>query len=152
MTPPAKDAQRLAPDGRLGFVPLHDGAADRAKGRTIQTVTMTGLSGGFLARDDLDATLDDASIRPRGSFLEASGPLAVEGFLRYVPKVVEAQLSVPYEGQKVQTSQRWPTVWVTGPSFLISKESWLWHGVTGCATATAPGRLMPSGFGGAPAE
>ncbi len=34
---------------------------------------MAGLSGGFLAGDDLDVTLDEASIRSKGSFLGAGG-------------------------------------------------------------------------------
>jgi NADH-quinone oxidoreductase subunit F len=39
----------------------------------IQAVTMAGLSGGFLAGDDLDVTLDEPSIRARGSFLGSGG-------------------------------------------------------------------------------
>jgi NADH-quinone oxidoreductase subunit F len=42
-------------------------------GNAIQAVTMAGLSGGFLAGDDLDVTLDEASIRSKGSFLGAGG-------------------------------------------------------------------------------
>jgi len=42
-------------------------------GYAIQAVTMAGLSGGFLAGDDLDVTLDEASIRSKGSFLGAGG-------------------------------------------------------------------------------
>ena len=42
-------------------------------GRKIQAVTMAGLSGGFLAGDDLDVTLDEPDIRSRGSFLGAGG-------------------------------------------------------------------------------
>ena len=42
-------------------------------GYAIQAVTMAGLSGGFLAGDDLDVTLDEASIRSMGSFLGAGG-------------------------------------------------------------------------------
>ena len=41
--------------------------------RTIQAVTMAGLSGGFLAADDLNVTLDEVSIRSKGSFLGAGG-------------------------------------------------------------------------------
>jgi NADH-quinone oxidoreductase subunit F len=39
----------------------------------IQAVTMAGLSGGFLAGDDLAVTLDEPSIRAKGSFLGAGG-------------------------------------------------------------------------------
>ncbi len=42
-------------------------------GRTIQAVTMAGLSGGFLGSDALDVTLDEPSIRALGSFLGAGG-------------------------------------------------------------------------------
>lgn len=42
-------------------------------GNAIQAVTMAGLSGGFLAGDDLDVTLDETSIRAKGSFLGAGG-------------------------------------------------------------------------------
>ncbi len=52
---------------------LHDWAGGPPDGRTIQAVTMAGLSGGFLAGDDLDVTLDEPSIRRKGSFLGAGG-------------------------------------------------------------------------------
>jgi NADH-quinone oxidoreductase subunit F len=42
-------------------------------GNAIQAVTMAGLSGGFLAGDDLDVTLDEPSIRSKDSFLGAGG-------------------------------------------------------------------------------
>jgi NADH-quinone oxidoreductase subunit F len=52
---------------------LHDWAGGPRPGRTIRAVTMAGLSGGFLADDDLDVTLDEPSIRAKGSFLGAAG-------------------------------------------------------------------------------
>jgi NADH-quinone oxidoreductase subunit F len=52
---------------------LHDWAGGPGDGREIQAVTMAGLSGGFLAGDDIDVTLDDGCIRPKGSFLGAGG-------------------------------------------------------------------------------
>ncbi|MBI3875283.1 MAG: NAD(P)H-dependent oxidoreductase subunit E [Verrucomicrobia bacterium] len=52
---------------------LHDWAGGPPAGRTIQAVTMAGLSGGFLAGDALDCTLDEPSIRSKGSFLGAGG-------------------------------------------------------------------------------
>lgn len=52
---------------------LGDWAGGPAKGRSIQAVTMAGLSGGFLAGDDLDVTLDEPSIRSKSSFLGAGG-------------------------------------------------------------------------------
>ncbi len=52
---------------------LHDWAGGPREGRTVQAVTMAGLSGGFLAGDDLNVTLDEPSIRSKGSFLGAAG-------------------------------------------------------------------------------
>ena len=52
---------------------LHDWAGGPQEGRTIQAVTMAGLSGGFLAGEDLEVTLDEPSIRSKGSFLGAGG-------------------------------------------------------------------------------
>ena len=52
---------------------LNDWAGGAPGGRAIQAVTMAGLSGGFLAGGDLDATLDEPDIRSRGSFLGAGG-------------------------------------------------------------------------------
>ena len=52
---------------------LHDWAGGPRDGRTIQAVTMAGLSGGFLAGDDLEVTLDEPCIRGKGSFLGAGG-------------------------------------------------------------------------------
>ena len=52
---------------------LNDWAGGPANGQGFQAVTMAGLSGGFLAGDDLDVTLDEPSIRAKGSFLGAGG-------------------------------------------------------------------------------
>ncbi len=53
---------------------LHDWAGGPSEGRAVRAVTMAGLSGGFIAGDDLDAvTLDEPSVRSRGSFLGAGG-------------------------------------------------------------------------------
>jgi NADH-quinone oxidoreductase subunit F len=52
---------------------LHEWAGGPHSGRTIRAVTMAGLSGGFLAKDALDVTLDEPSIRKHGSFLGAGG-------------------------------------------------------------------------------
>lgn len=52
---------------------IHDIAGGPPDGRSVQAVTMAGLSGGFLAGDDLDVTLDEPSIRSKGSFLGAGG-------------------------------------------------------------------------------
>jgi NADH-quinone oxidoreductase subunit F len=52
---------------------LHDWAGGPGEGRTIQAVTMAGLSGGFLGGSDLEVTLDEPCIRSKGSFLGAGG-------------------------------------------------------------------------------
>lgn len=52
---------------------LNDWAGGAKPGRTVQAVTMAGLSGGFLAGEDLNVTLDDHCIKAKGSFLGAGG-------------------------------------------------------------------------------
>ncbi len=57
---------------------LEDWAGGAKGGRSIQAVTMAGVSGGYLAGEDLDVTLDEASIRAKGSFLGAGGILVFD--------------------------------------------------------------------------
>jgi NADH-quinone oxidoreductase subunit F len=52
---------------------LQDWAGGPGEGRSVQAVTMAGLSGGFLAGEDLNVTLDEPSIRAKRSFLGAGG-------------------------------------------------------------------------------
>lgn len=52
---------------------IYDWAGGPPSGQTVQAVTMAGLSGGFLAGDDLKITLDDPTIRQKGSYLGAGG-------------------------------------------------------------------------------
>jgi len=52
---------------------LYDWAGGPRPGRAIQAVTMAGVSGGLLAGADLNVTLDDPSIRAKGSYLGAGG-------------------------------------------------------------------------------
>lgn len=52
---------------------LYEWAGGPGSGRSVQAVTMAGLSGGFLAGDDLGVTLDEPSIRGKSSFLGAGG-------------------------------------------------------------------------------
>lgn len=52
---------------------LYEWAGGPREGRTVQAVTMAGLSGGFIGGADLDATLDEPSLRSKGSFLGAGG-------------------------------------------------------------------------------
>jgi NADH-quinone oxidoreductase subunit F len=57
---------------------LYDMAGGPPQGRSIQAVTMAGLSGGFLAGNDLEVTLDEPSIRAKGSFLGAGGVMVFD--------------------------------------------------------------------------
>jgi len=52
---------------------LYELAGGPPRGHSIQAVTMAGLSGGFLSGSDLEVTLDEPSIRAKGSFLGAGG-------------------------------------------------------------------------------
>lgn len=52
---------------------LEDWAGGPPPGRSFKAVTMAGLSGGFLPASEFDATLDEPSLRSRGSFLGAGG-------------------------------------------------------------------------------
>ena len=57
---------------------LVDWAGGPREGRKIQAVTMAGLSGGFLAGDDLDVTLDEPCLRGKKSFLGAGGVMVFD--------------------------------------------------------------------------
>ena len=57
---------------------LHKWAGGPGPDRQIQAVTMAGISGGFLAGNDLDVTLDEPAIRARGSMLGAGGIMAFD--------------------------------------------------------------------------
>ncbi|MEZ6197550.1 MAG: NADH-ubiquinone oxidoreductase-F iron-sulfur binding region domain-containing protein [Planctomycetota bacterium] len=53
---------------------LNDWAGGPLEGRSFRAVTMAGVSGGFIAGEAMETlTLDDACIRPLGSFLGAGG-------------------------------------------------------------------------------
>ncbi|MBI07818.1 MAG: hypothetical protein CMM54_12645 [Rhodospirillaceae bacterium] len=62
-----------APFGLPLLTLLNEWCGGAPEGRSIQAVTMAGVSGGFLAGDDLDVTLDEPSIRAKGAFLGAAG-------------------------------------------------------------------------------
>lgn len=58
---------------------LYEWAGGPLAGRSIQAVTMAGLSGGFLAQADLEtATIDEPSIRSKGSMLGAAGMIVFD--------------------------------------------------------------------------
>jgi NADH:ubiquinone oxidoreductase subunit F (NADH-binding) len=52
---------------------LHAWAGGPGPGRSVQAVTMAGLSGGLLGPAQLDVTLDEPCLRSHGSFLGAGG-------------------------------------------------------------------------------
>jgi NADH-quinone oxidoreductase subunit F len=57
---------------------LHDWAGGPRAGRKFQAATMAGLSGGFLAGDDLNVTLDEPCLRSKKSFLGAGGVMVFD--------------------------------------------------------------------------
>lgn len=58
---------------------LYDWAGGPLPGRSLQAVTMAGLSGGFLAGEALEtATIDEPSIRSKGSMLGAAGMIVFD--------------------------------------------------------------------------
>ncbi|HTF88758.1 MAG TPA: NADH-ubiquinone oxidoreductase-F iron-sulfur binding region domain-containing protein [Planctomycetota bacterium] len=57
---------------------LFDWAGGPRPDRTFQAVTMAGLSGGFLAGDDLEVTLDEPCLRSKKSFLGAGGVMVFD--------------------------------------------------------------------------
>lgn len=58
---------------------LYEWAGGPLPGRAIQAVTMAGLSGGFLAGEALEtATIDEPSIRSKGSMLGAAGMIVFD--------------------------------------------------------------------------
>lgn len=67
------------PFGLLLKTLLYEWAGGPPPGRSIHAVTMAGLSGGFLAGDDLvSATIDEPSIRSKGSMLGAAGMIVFD--------------------------------------------------------------------------
>jgi NADH-quinone oxidoreductase subunit F len=52
---------------------LYDWAGGAQRDRSIQAVTMAGLSGGFLSGNDLEVTLDEPSVKAKRSMLGAAG-------------------------------------------------------------------------------
>jgi len=72
---------------------LHDWAGGPLEGRSFQAATMAGLSGGFLAGADLDgASLDEPSLRARGSYLGAGGIMVFDDS-RDMLKVAEESMT-----------------------------------------------------------
>ena len=76
---------------------LHDWAGGALQGRTIQAVTMAGLSGGFLAGEDMDVTLDEPSVRSKGSFLGAGGIIVFDDSRNMVEVAADAMAFFAHE-------------------------------------------------------
>ena len=76
---------------------LNEWAGGAPDGRQIQAVTMAGLSGGFLAGDDLEVTLDEPCIRSKGSFLGAGGIIAFDDRRDMVSAAREAMAFFAHE-------------------------------------------------------
>lgn len=76
---------------------INDYAGGLQEGRTLQAVTMAGLSGGFLAGDDLNITLDEPAIRACGSFLGAGGIMVFDDSRDMVKVAEEAMRFFAHE-------------------------------------------------------
>lgn len=76
---------------------LIDWAGGPQPGRAIQAVTMAGLSGGFLAGADLEATLDDADLKRRSSYLGAGGVMVFDDSRDMVQTAHEAMRFFAHE-------------------------------------------------------
>ncbi len=57
---------------------LYEWAGGLRNGRSLQLVTMAGVSGGFLAGEDIEVCLDESGIREKGSFLGAGGVIVLD--------------------------------------------------------------------------
>ena len=57
---------------------LYDWAGGATSGREVQAVTMAGVSGGFLAKKDLDVKLDNQSVTEKGSILGSGGVIVFD--------------------------------------------------------------------------
>ncbi|MXY99287.1 hypothetical protein F4Y93_01080 [Candidatus Poribacteria bacterium] len=57
---------------------LYEWAGGAPDGREIQAITTAGLSGGFIAGDDLDRTIDEPSFQKVGAMLGAAGIMAFD--------------------------------------------------------------------------
>ncbi|MAS94682.1 MAG: hypothetical protein CMO55_15900 [Verrucomicrobiales bacterium] len=108
---------------------LNEWAEGPKEGRTFQAVTMAGLSGGFLAGDDLHITLDDACIKPRGSFLGAGGIIVFDDSRDMVKAAHDAMAFYAHESCgkcfpcRIGTQRM--TERLNGAAPELTKEEWL---------------------------
>ncbi|MEM7601014.1 MAG: NADH-ubiquinone oxidoreductase-F iron-sulfur binding region domain-containing protein, partial [Verrucomicrobiota bacterium] len=98
-------------------------------GRTVQAVTMAGLSGGFLGGDSLDITLDDPCIRSHGSFLGAGGIMVFDDSRNMVDAAHGAMEFFAHESCgkcfpcRIGTQRM--TERLNGSSPALTKDEWL---------------------------
>ena len=77
---------------------LYDWAGGPTEGRSVQAVTMAGLSGGFLGHQILDdLTLDEPCIRSHGSFLGAGGIMVFDDTRNMVEAAHDAMAFFAHE-------------------------------------------------------
>lgn len=108
---------------------LHDWAGGPHEGRSIQAVTMAGLSGGFLGGDDLEVRLEDSDLKPRGSFLGAGGIMVFDDSRDMVRAAHDAMEFFAHESCGKCFPCRIGTQRITerlnGSSPKLSMEEWL---------------------------
>ena len=76
---------------------LEEWAGGPEAGRSVQAVTMAGLSGGLLGPDALDITLDEPCLRGRGAFLGAGGIMVFDDSRNMVEVAREAMSFFAHE-------------------------------------------------------
>ncbi|MGF1465611.1 MAG: NADH-ubiquinone oxidoreductase-F iron-sulfur binding region domain-containing protein [Sandaracinaceae bacterium] len=76
---------------------LDEWAGGPPPGRSVQAVTMAGLSGGFLGGEDLEVTLDEPALRRRGSFLGAGGIMVFDDSRDMVQVALESMTFFAHE-------------------------------------------------------
>ncbi|MCX4242395.1 NADH-ubiquinone oxidoreductase-F iron-sulfur binding region domain-containing protein [Paraliomyxa miuraensis] len=76
---------------------LDEWAGGPGPGRSVQAVTMAGLSGGLLGAERLDVTLDEPCLRSHGSFLGAGGIMVFDDTRDMVAVAHEAMAFFAHE-------------------------------------------------------
>lgn len=108
---------------------IHEWAGGPPPGRTVQAVTMAGLSGGFLGGENLDVTLDDPCIKSKGSFLGAGGIMVFDDSRNMVNAAHDAMEFYAHESCgkcfpcRIGTQRM--TERLNGSSPKLSQEEWI---------------------------
>ncbi|MDF1658460.1 MAG: NADH-ubiquinone oxidoreductase-F iron-sulfur binding region domain-containing protein [Verrucomicrobiales bacterium] len=108
---------------------IHEWAGGPPPGRTVQAVTMAGLSGGFLGGENLDVTLDDPCIKSKGSFLGAGGIMVFDDSRNMVDAAHDAMEFYAHESCgkcfpcRIGTQRM--TERLNGSSPKLSQEEWI---------------------------